>query len=151
VSFETKRKGVFAGGDAQTGPSIAIKAVAAGREAAISISRYLNGEDLKEMREPFEAPQENFKPIEEDIKKAARAKMSRIPMDERKRSFAEVELGLSEEQAIAEAEKCLNCMICCECFECVQACKAEALTLETHAQQKEEELIKMPRRFPTLR
>ena len=143
VSFETERKGVFAGGDAQTGPSIAIKAVAAGREAAISISRYLNGEDLKEGREPFEAPQENFKPIEEDIKKAARAKMSRIPMDERKRSFSEVELGLSEEQAIAEAEKCLNCMVCCECFECVKACKAEALTLETHAQQKEEELIKV--------
>ena len=141
VSFETKRKGVFAGGDAQTGPSIAIKAVAAGREAAISISRYLNGEDLKEGREPFEAPQENFKPIEEDIKKAARAKMSRIPMDERKKSFSEVELGLSEEQAIAEAEKCLNCMVCCECFECVKACKAEALTLETHAQQKETELI----------
>jgi heterodisulfide reductase subunit A-like polyferredoxin len=143
VSFETKRKGVFAGGDAQTGPSIAIKAVAAGREAAISISRYLNGEDLKEGREPFEAPQENFNPIKEDIKKAARAKMSRIPMDERKKSFSEVELGLSEEQAIAEAEKCLNCMVCCECFECVKACKAEALTPETHAQQKEEELIKV--------
>jgi len=143
VSFETKRKGVFAGGDAQTGPSIAIKAVAAGREAAISISRYLNGEDLKEGREPFEAPQENFNPIKEDIKKAARAKMSRIPMDQRKKSFSEVELGLSQEQAIAEAEKCLNCMVCCECFECVKACKAEALTLETHAQQKEEKLIKV--------
>jgi len=143
VSFETKRKGVFAGGDAQTGPSIAIKAVAAGREAAISISRYLNGEDLKEGREPFEAPQENFNPIKEDIKKAARAKMSRIPMDQRKKSFSEVELGLSQEQAIAEAEKCLNCMVCCECFECVKACKADALTLETHAQQKEEELIKV--------
>ena len=46
VSFETTRKGVFAGGDAQTGPGIAIGAVAAGREAAISISRYLDGVDL---------------------------------------------------------------------------------------------------------
>ncbi len=141
ISFETKRKGVFAGGDAQTGPSIAIEAVAAGREAAVSISRYLNGEDLKEGREPFETPQENFNPIKEDIEKAERAKMSRISMDERKKSFAEVELGLSEDQAISEAEKCLNCMVCCECFECVKACKAEALTLETHAQQKEEKLI----------
>ena len=141
VSFETKRKGVFAGGDAQTGPSTAIEAVAAGREAAVSISRYLNGENLKEGRGPFDDPQENFNPIKEDIEQVARAKMSRISMDERKKSFVEVELGLSEEQAIDEAEKCLNCMICCECFECVEACKAEALTLETHAQQKEEELI----------
>jgi len=143
ISFETKRKGVFAGGDAQTGPSIAIEAVAAGREAAVSISRYLNGEDLKEGREPFDDPQENFSPIKEGVKKAARAKMSRISMDERQNGFAEVELGLGEEQAVTEAEKCINCMVCCECFECVKACKAEALTLETHAQQKEEELIKI--------
>ncbi len=141
LSFETNRKGVFAGGDAQTGPSIAIEAVAAGREAAVSISRYLKGEDLKEGREPFDDLQENFNPIKEDIKKAARAKMSRISMYERQKSFAEVELGLSAEQAIAEAEKCLNCMVCCECFECVKACKAEALTLETHAQEIEEKTI----------
>ncbi len=141
VCFETKRKGVFAGGDAQTGPSIAIEAVAAGREAALSISRYLNGEDLKKGREPFEAPQENFNPIKEDIEKAGRAKMPRISVDERRRSFSEVEQGLNEKQAIAEAEKCLNCMVCCECFECVKACKADALTLETHAQQEETELI----------
>ena len=137
ISFETKRKGVFAGGDAQTGPSIAIEAVAAGREAAVSIARYLNGEDIKEGREPFEAPQENFNPIKEDIEKAARAKMSKISMDERKKSFAEVEIGLSEEQAIAEAEKCLDCMVCCECYQCVKACEAEAVTIETHAQQEE--------------
>ena len=46
VTFETSRNGVFAGGDAQTGPWIAIGAVAAGREAAISISRYIDGSDL---------------------------------------------------------------------------------------------------------
>jgi heterodisulfide reductase subunit A len=62
-------------------------------------------------------------------------------MDARRKGFAEVELGLTEAQAVAEAEKCLNCMVCCECFQCVKVCKAEALTRETHAQQKEENLI----------
>ena len=137
LTFETTRKGVFSGGDAQTGPSIAIKAVAAGREAAVSISRYLNEEDLKEGRQPFEAPQENFNPFSKDIEKVKRSRMSRISMEERKKSFTEVELGLSENQAVIEAEKCLNCMVCCECFECVKACKAEALTLKTHAQKDE--------------
>lgn len=137
ITFETKRKGVFAGGDVYTGPWIAIVAVAAGREAAISISRYLNGKDLKEGREPFEVPQKNFKAIPEDIEKTPRASMPRISMEERKSGFAEVELGLTEDQAVAEAKKCLDCMVCCECFECVKACGAGAVTLETHAQQSE--------------
>ncbi len=137
VSFETTRKGVFAGGDAQTGAWIAIGAVAAGREAAISISRYLDGTDLKEGRKPIEIPQKNFNPVDKDIPKVKRAKMPRIPMEDRKTSFAEVERGLSEAAAVTEAKKCLNCMVCCECLECVKVCKAEALTLKTHSQKDE--------------
>ncbi len=137
VSFETTRKGVFAGGDAQTGAWIAIGAVAAGREAAISISRYLDGADLKEGRKPIEIPQKNFNPVDKDIPKVKRAKMPRIPMEDRKTSFAEVERGLSEAAAVTEAKKCLNCMVCCECLECVKVCKAEALTLKTHSQKDE--------------
>ena len=50
-TLATSREGVFAGGDVVTGPWIAIGAVAAGREAAISIERYLEGQDLKTDRE----------------------------------------------------------------------------------------------------
>jgi heterodisulfide reductase subunit A-like polyferredoxin len=135
ISFETTKKGVFAGGDAQTGAWIAIGAVAAGREAAVSISRYLNGEDLTKGREPIETPQKNFYPIKKDIQKVKRAKMSRISMEDRKTDFTEVEQGLSEAAAVAEAQKCLNCMVCCECLECVKVCKAEAVTIETHSQK----------------
>jgi thioredoxin reductase len=137
VSFETTRKGVFAGGDAQTGAWIAIGAVAAGREAAISISRYLDGADLKEGRKPIEIPQKNFNPIDKDIPKVKRAKMPRISMEARKTTFDEVERGLSEAAAVTEAKKCLNCMVCCECLECVKVCKAEALTPKTHSQKNE--------------
>ena len=134
ITFATNVEGVFAGGDAQTGPWVAIGAVAAGREAAISISRYLKGEDLSAGREPVELPQENFRAIPKDMEKTPRAKMSAISGAERKTSFAEVEQGLTEEQAKAEAERCLNCMTCCECYQCVEACKAEAID---HSMQPE--------------
>ncbi|UCG13308.1 MAG: FAD-dependent oxidoreductase [Deltaproteobacteria bacterium] len=127
VTFTTNVEGVFAGGDAHTGPWVAIGAVAAGREAAVSISRYLRGEDVRAGREPIEFPQEDFVPIPEDIDRIARAEQAMIGMAERTAGFAEVELGLTEEQARNEAQKCLNCMSCCECFECVNACQAQAV------------------------
>ncbi len=135
VTFATNVEGVFAGGDAHTGPWVAIGAVAAGREAAISISRYIRGEDLREGREPMEVPQENFVPIPEDIEKRVRAEPAAISMAERKAGFAEVEPGLTEKQARAEAERCLNCMACCECLACVAACQAEAVE---HSMQEQE-------------
>ncbi|MEE8316412.1 MAG: FAD-dependent oxidoreductase [Syntrophobacteria bacterium] len=135
VTFATNVEGVFAGGDAHTGPWVAIGAVAAGREAAISISRYLRGEDLLAGREPIEFPQENFVPIPEDIEERPRAEMPMLAMAARRTGFAEVEPGLTEEQARAEAEKCLNCASCCECLECVAACQAQAVE---HSMQEQE-------------
>ena len=137
ISFETTQKGVFAGGDAQTGAWIAIGAVSAGKEAAISIKRYLDGEDLTQGRSPIERPQNDFFPIKKDIQEVERSNMPRISIEERKTGFTEVELGLGEAAAKAEAQKCLNCMVCCECLECVKACKAEAVTAKTHAQKDE--------------
>ena len=125
---------MFAGGDAQTGASIAINAVAAGKEAAISMIRFLDEEDLKEGRNPIEYAQKDFNKIPEDVVKQPRKHMARIGMEDRRKGFAEVELGFTEEEALAEAGKCLDCMVCCECFECVKACGAGALTLETHGQ-----------------
>ena len=123
---------MFAGGDAQTGAWVAIGAVAHGKEAAISISRYIKGEDLKLGREPLTLPQENFLAIPKDTPKVPRTHMATLDMKKRKAGFGEVELGMSEEQARAEASKCLNCMACCECLQCVAACKAEAVDHEMH-------------------
>ncbi len=55
VTYATSIEGVFAGGDAGTGPATVVEAVAAGREAAVSISRYLKGEDLVAGR-PWNVP-----------------------------------------------------------------------------------------------
>ncbi len=143
VTYQTSREGVFAGGDAETGASIAIAAVGAGREAAISIARYIKGEDMKEGREGLEIPQSDFNPIPDKMEKKARAKMDRIPMEERKSGFTEVEIGLSEEIARAEANKCVDCMVCCECLECVKVCGAGALTFETHEEEDRIEAVEV--------
>jgi hypothetical protein len=63
ITYATGRKGVFAGGDLQTGPWVAIGAIAAGKEAAESIERYLDGADMAAGREPIERDDPVYRPI----------------------------------------------------------------------------------------
>ena len=69
VTLETSVKGVFAGGDAVSGPASVIQAVAAGKRAAESIARYLNDVDMREDR--FET---SIKPIPQELLPAAKDK-----------------------------------------------------------------------------
>ncbi len=130
-TLATSREGVFAGGDAVSGPYIAIAAVAAGREAALSIDRYLNGRDLKEGREaplrPIPEEEGRWSEIPPEAEKKPRAPMPHIPLAEWTRSFREINLGYSEEAAQAEADRCLNCGLCSECLQCAAACQAGAI------------------------
>jgi heterodisulfide reductase subunit A-like polyferredoxin len=137
VTYATGRPGVFAGGDLQTGPWVAIGAIAAGKEAAESIERYLDGVDMSAGREPREYDEPVYRPVPEDAVVTARAKMPELEPAEREGNFKEVELGYAEAEGKAEAGRCINCGYCCECYECVDACGAGAVTLETHAQQRE--------------
>ena len=57
----------------------------------------------------------------------ARAKTQTIPAEERVNNFNEVDLALTEEEAMAEAERCLRCGICSECLECLSACERGAI------------------------
>ncbi len=135
VTFMTGRPGVFAGGDLQTGPNIAIAAIGAGKEAAESITRYLDGADMAAGREPMDIPDPTYRPIPANEPAKARAKVRELAPEARQGNFNEVELGLSEEDGKAEADRCLNCGYCCECYQCVEACGAGAVTLETHKMQ----------------
>jgi len=133
VTFATGRAGVFAGGDLQTGPWVAIGAVAAGREAAESIDRYLDGRDMAAGREALpqkEVP--DWCALPEGQPPIPRVDMPELENEERTCTFKEVELGLNAEAGQAEADRCLNCGYCCECEQCVQACLAEAID---HSQQ----------------
>jgi heterodisulfide reductase subunit A len=131
VTLETSIKGVFAGGDAVTGPADVIHVVAQGKEAAISIDRYLRNVNLKEGRPE---PRERVKDINtKGVQKKPRAKMPALPPVERK-GFTEIELGFDEKAAIEEAKRCLNCSVCCDCFQCVGVCERKAV----HHEMKDE-------------
>ncbi|MEW6079675.1 MAG: NAD(P)-binding protein [Thermodesulfobacteriota bacterium] len=127
VTFETGAKGVFAGGDLQTGPGVAIGAVAAGMAAAESISRYLRGEDLAAGRKPAIKEQPDFRPVPDHPVKENRYRTRELPVSERAGNFNEVELGYEEEAGRKEAGRCLNCGYCSECMQCVEACLAGAV------------------------
>ena len=137
VSCQTSRPEVFAGGDAVSGPWLAVGAVAAGKEAAESIRRYLDGEDLKAGREKKTPDSRSYRPVPAAVERRERARVRELAVSERSGNFREVELGLDPEEGRAEAERCLNCGYCCECYQCVEACGAGAVTLDTHRQQPE--------------
>jgi len=126
LTLETSVKGIFAGGDAVTGPQTYIDAMAAGRKAAISIDRYVRGEDLRKEREG-EGPQKDYVLIDVDgYEYHERAPMITLSLEKR-RGFDEVNRGLKEEEVIREAERCLQCGGCSECMECMKACEARAI------------------------
>jgi len=126
VTFATSRPGLFVGGEACTGPSLVVEAVNTGREAAISIDRWLRGEDPAGDR-PARPAGDDWAEIPEDVGPETRAEPSRLDPERRKTGFEEVELAFTEEQARAEAARCVSCGVCSECMACVEKCEAKAI------------------------
>jgi NADH-quinone oxidoreductase subunit F len=111
VTLETGWPGVFAGGDAATGPNTVVEAIAAGKRAALIIDRYLRGVKMKQpgkslLPSVFLAPPPSTAP---DPPPSRRVKIPLLPVEARALSFAEVEKCLSAEEAGAEAKRCLRC------------------------------------------
>jgi NADH-quinone oxidoreductase subunit F len=108
----TNLPGVFAGGDFVSGPGMVIDAIAAGRRAAMAIDKYLRGDPSRvEIYDLKPSLIEEVKPKEEEEtwEPQFRPEMSRLPVEERKHSFKETELGFSEKKAMQEAKRCLRC------------------------------------------
>jgi len=113
ITLATHLPGVFAGGDVVTGPSTVVEAMAQGYRAAISIDRYLKGEDLYKDR-IYEALRRADVPKDEEEREEGeavkpRARMPAMAVDRRVCTFEEVNLGFDEETAIREAKRCLRC------------------------------------------
>ena len=108
-SCGTSREGVFAAGDAVSGTSSVIKAIASGRKTAIAIDRFLGGNGLIEEKlvdvkepEPMIGCREGFASVE-------RSEESLKPADARIRDFGKVVEDIDEETAVYESERCLRC------------------------------------------
>jgi NADH-quinone oxidoreductase subunit F len=118
---------IFAGGDAVTGPATVVRAIAAGKQAALDIDHYLEGNEgpagiflnRKRKRQEFVA-----------VPALEKAAARRIPnglaeLETRKSSFEPVERGYSEDEARREASRCLRCDVCVRCGTCEQVCREE--------------------------
>ena len=127
VTLATDKEGVFAGGDVQTGPGVAIGAIAAGMEVAESIVRYIKGMDMEEGRQLSVVENPEFRPVSENMIEENRYKMPELAAEKRLGNFNEVELGYGQKEGRKEAARCLNCGYCSECMQCVDACLADAV------------------------
>ena len=111
-TLATDRKGVFAGGDALTGPQTVVDAIAAGQRAACSIKRYLQGRELSPLLQ-----RDGYKPVavssqpptEEETRERARVRAAEVHKSDRITSFKEIVLPYTAEEASTEASRCLRC------------------------------------------
>ncbi|KNZ32331.1 MAG: glutamate synthase [Methylibium sp. NZG] len=141
-TFQSTLPHVFFGGDAAFGPKNIITAVAHGHEAAVSIDRFLNGEDPAKRPPPMTTLMSQKMGIHEwsysnDVSDDARFK---VPWAAAEKALAsikvEVELGFDAATAFKEASRCLNCDVqtvfnrdtCIECDSCVDICPMDCIT-----------------------
>lgn len=116
-TFKTNIEGVFAIGDATNrGASIAIEAIGEANRCALSIDAYLNGEDI-ETRVPYISRRDEELIDFQSKEKCPARKPKVLSAAERKNNFDEVCLGYTEEDAKAEASRCLECG-CKEYYKC---------------------------------
>ncbi|MBX9607469.1 MAG: FAD-dependent oxidoreductase [Gammaproteobacteria bacterium] len=140
---------VFFGGDSALGPKNIIWAVAHGHDAAVSIDKFLSGEDLEARPLPNVAVTSQKMGIHEwsydnDVSNDQRYK---VPLKDLKLALAnikvEVELGFDPKLALAEAERCLNCdvqtvftdKLCIECDACVDICPVDCINFTDNGEE----------------
>jgi NADPH-dependent glutamate synthase beta subunit-like oxidoreductase/Pyruvate/2-oxoacid:ferredoxin oxidoreductase delta subunit len=125
VTMETSLEGIFAAGDAVTGPATVIEAIGGGKRAAEAIDRYLLG-----IPQPLMPPVPVRRRREACIEVPASTKMvikrptmDMLNLDRRRTTFQQVELGYTENMVREEARRCLRCDICRRCGKCVEVCR----------------------------
>ncbi|MBC7358534.1 MAG: FAD-dependent oxidoreductase [Desulfacinum sp.] len=131
-STRTSVEDIFAGGDAVTGPATVVEAIAAGKQAALDIDHYLQGRQgpapvfraHRRDQVPFVAQSAKEK------RDARRVPLHLVDPEVRKHTFDPVELGYSDEEARAEARRCLRCDVCIRCGTCERVCRDD---MQVHA------------------
>jgi formate dehydrogenase beta subunit len=142
VTLTTNRTGVFAGGDAVTGPATVTQALASGRQAAFRIDDYIHHRYPsveKESRRTLSG-ELSSKTIEM-IKKIERLEPPLLPLESRTQEFKTVELIYNWEAAVDEARRCLRCGMgaeimfqdkCATCLTCLRVCPYHVPYLDEH-------------------
>ncbi len=138
-TYQTAEPDIFAGGDAVTGPKFAIDAIAAGKQAAISIHRFVHpGQDLRfgRSRRAF-IELDKAAAVIESYDNTPRQRVSEVRAEEAKRTFRDLRGTFTEAQMKKESERCLGCgatvvdeYMCVGCGMCVTKCQFDAIHLE---------------------
>ncbi|HWT76557.1 MAG TPA: FAD-dependent oxidoreductase [Mobilitalea sp.] len=136
LSYQTGDADVFAGGDAVTGPKFAIDAIALGKQGAISIHRYVHGDNLtiSREREYHALDKENLNLVGYD--RLPREKTLHVDGSKSKETFTDLRQTFTEEQLKKETQRCLGCGAvvvddyqCVGCGVCTTKCKFDAISL----------------------
>jgi NADPH-dependent glutamate synthase beta subunit-like oxidoreductase len=149
ATFRSSHPKIFFGGDAAFGPKNIIWAVAHGHEAAVSIDKLLNGEDINHRPVPATTLMSQKMGIHEWSYKNEIALDERYAVPHRENKIAladikaEVELGFDPKLALAEAGRCLNCDVqtvfttplCIECDACVDICPMDCITFTDNGEE----------------
>ena len=139
VTYQTAQPDIFVGGDVYTGPKFAIDAIAAGREGAESLHRFVqDGQSLTRGRNLREFYELDKKDLLIDVDCFDRPARQPILHDQSKaKSFEHDRLTFTEEQVKAEASRCLGCGVsvvdpnrCIGCGLCTTRCMFDAIHLE---------------------
>lgn len=139
VTYQTAQPDIFAGGDAVTGPRFAIDAIAAGKQAAISIHRFVHsGQDLRIGRSRREFIElDKAAVVIDSFDTTPRQRSEKIDGQKSKQTFRNLRSALTEEQVLKETERCLGCgatvvdeYMCVGCGMCATKCKFDAIKLE---------------------
>ncbi|MBO6040854.1 MAG: FAD-dependent oxidoreductase, partial [Oscillospiraceae bacterium] len=159
VTYQTAQEDIFVGGDAHTGPKFAIDAIAQGKQAAISIHRYVHpGQSLVIGRDrltyrAFDKENVNF----DTVKKSADPAPRQIPgKDEKKAAtFKDDRRTFTEEQLKAETARCLGCGAsfvdpnkCLGCGVCTTRCKFDAIHLKKRTFEESIDYFDRPKVLP---
>ncbi|MGD8690551.1 MAG: FAD-dependent oxidoreductase [Gammaproteobacteria bacterium] len=148
-TFQSTREGVFFGGDAAFGPKNIIWSVEHGHQAAISIHKYCQGEDMADRPADEMLLSSTKMGIHEwsysnSFDGATRRLVPHVSLKERFRNIdIEVELGFTAEETEVEVERCLNCDIqtvffapkCIECDACIDVCPTHCLTITANGEE----------------
>ena len=141
ATLSTNRRGVFAGGDAVTGPATVVEALAAGRLAASRINDYFQHRYPSVSKEEGETLVGDLLPeTVEMIKKIGRIEAPLLPAEARSKEFEPIELVYDWETAVNEARRCLRCGMgaeilfqdkCATCLTCLRVCPYHVPYLDT--------------------
>lgn len=126
---------VFACGEVVTGPGSAIASISTGHEAATSIHRYLHGVPAEAERTRRPVPVYAKYAIADVTGVEPSRRRAHMPLakaEDRARDFRQVELGLTHQEAMSEATRCLRCEseVCVGCTFCARTCPDYALAVE---------------------